>query len=102
MTHGDEHALPSLSSYLRVLRRRKWVIVVCMLVVPITAYFYSARQPAQYQSSAQVYLSSQDLAGALTGISSAYVDQARLADTAASLAHVPAVARDAIASARFK
>ena len=102
MTHGDEHALPSLSSYLRVLRRRKWVIVVCMLVVPITAYFYSARQPAQYQSSAQVYLSSQDLAGALTGISSAYVDQARLADTAASLAHVPAVARDAIASARVK
>ena len=102
MTHGDEHALPSLSSYLRVLRRRKWVIVVCMLVVPITTYFYSARQPAQYQSSAQVYLSSQDLAGALTGISSAYVDQARLADTAASLAHVPAVARDAIASARVK
>jgi uncharacterized protein involved in exopolysaccharide biosynthesis len=102
MTHGDEHALPSLSSYLRVLRRRKWVIVVCMLVVPATAYFYSARQPAQYQSSAQVYLSSQDLAGALTGISTAYVDQARLADTAASLAHVPAVARDAIASARVK
>ena len=102
MTHGDEHALPSLSSYLRVLRRRKWVIVVCMLVVPTTAYFYSARQPAQYQSSAQVYLSSQDLAGALTGISSAYVDQARLADTAASLAHVPAVAQDAIASARVK
>ena len=102
MTHGDEHALPSLSSYLRVLRRRKWIIVVCMVVVPTTAYFYSARQPAQYQSSAQVYLSSQDLAGALTGISSAYVDQARLADTAASLAHVPAVAQDAIASARVK
>ncbi len=51
MTHGDEHALPSLSSYLRVLRRRKWVIVVCMLVVPITAYFYSARQPAQSSSA---------------------------------------------------
>ena len=70
--------------------------------MPATAYFYSARQPAQYQASAQVYLSSQDLAGALTGISSAYVDQARLADTAASLAHVPAVAQDAIAAARVE
>src|SRR4029078_11888016 len=98
MTHGDEHPLPPLSSYLRVLRRRKWVIVVCMLVVPITTYFYSARQPAQYQSSAQVSVSGQVLAGALTGTTSAYVDQARLADPAASLAHVPAVARDAIAS----
>ena len=76
--------------------------MVCTVVVPTTAYFYSARQPAQYQASAQVYLSSQDLAGALTGISSTYVDQPRLADTAASLAHVPAVARMRSHSARVK
>jgi Mrp family chromosome partitioning ATPase len=100
LTEGDEYGSPSLLSYLRILRRRKWIIVACTVVVPAAAYFYSARQPAQYQASAQVYLSSQDLAGALTGISSPYVDQARLADTAASLAHVPAVAQDAIASAR--
>ena len=99
MMENDGHGSPSLASYLRVLRRRKWIILVCTLFVPATAYFYSARQPAQYQASAQVYLSSQDLAGALTGISTGYVDQARLADTAASLAHVRAVAEDAIASA---
>ena len=98
MIETDGHGSPSLGSYLRVLRRRKWIILACTLVVPAAAYFYSARQPAQYQASAQVYLSSQDLAGALTGISTGYVDQARLADTAASLAHVRAVAEDAIAS----
>ena len=98
----DGHGSPSLASYLRVLRRRKWIILACTLVVPAAAYFYSARQPAQYQASAQVYLSSQDLAGALTGISTGYVDQARLADTAASLAHVRAVAEDAIASSHVE
>ena len=46
-----------------------------------------------------MYLSSQDLAGALTGISTPWVDEVRLADTLASLAHVPAVAEDAIALA---
>jgi tyrosine-protein kinase len=102
MMETDGHGSPSLASYLRVLRRRKWIILACTLVVPAAAYFYSARQPAQYQSSAQVYLSSQDLAGALTGISAGYVDQARLADTAASLAHVRAVAEEAIASSHVE
>ncbi len=86
----------SLSTYLRVLRRRKWIVIACAVLVPATAYFLSARQPAQYQASADVYLSSQDLAGALTGISAPYVDEARLADTQAMLAHVPLVAQRAI------
>jgi capsular exopolysaccharide synthesis family protein len=99
---SEGYGSPSLSSYLRVLRRRKWIILACTLAVPAAAYFYSARQPAQYQASAQVYLSSQDLAGALTGISTGYVDQTRLADTAASLAHVRDVAEDAIASSHVE
>jgi Mrp family chromosome partitioning ATPase/capsular polysaccharide biosynthesis protein len=65
-------------------------------LVPAAAYFTSARQAAQYESSAEVYLSSQDLAGALTGISGGYVDEVRLAETQASLAHVPTVAREAL------
>ena len=102
MTHSDELGSWSLSAYLRVLRRRKWIIIACTLLVPFAAYFYSARQPAKYQASAQVYLSSQDLAGALTGISTGYVDETRLADTAASLAHVRAVAQSAVALAGVK
>src|SRR5574338_314230 len=102
MSHSDPLGAWSLSAYLRVLRRRKLIILACTVLVPVAAYFYSARQPAKYQASAQVYLSSQDLAGALTGISSGYVDQTRLADTAATLARVPAVAESAIALSGVK
>jgi Mrp family chromosome partitioning ATPase/capsular polysaccharide biosynthesis protein len=94
--HRDELGATSLSDYLRVLRRRWWIVVACAVLVPAAAYYYSARQPSQYQASAEVYLSSQDLAGALTGISTGYVDESRLADTAATLAHTPTVAERAV------
>jgi len=93
---ASHHEASSLSAYLRVLRRRKWIIIACAVVVPVTAYVLSARQPDQYQASAEVYLSSQDLAGSLTGISAPYVDEVRLADTQARLAQVPVVARRAL------
>ena len=92
----------SLSGYLRVLRRRKWILLLCVCLVPIVAYVLTARQPAQYQASAQVYLSTEDIAGALTGISAPYVDEVRLADTQASLAQIPEVARRAIALSGVK
>jgi Mrp family chromosome partitioning ATPase len=94
--HGSEHESSTLSGYLRILRRRKWIIIACALLVPAAAYALSSRQTPVYESSAQVYLSSQDLAGALTGISAPWVDEVRLADTQASLAQVPTVAREAL------
>ena len=97
MEGGLGHETSSLSTYLRVLRRRKLIVLVCAILVPVSAYVLSARQPSQYQASADVYLSSQDLAGALTGISVQYVDEVRLADTQARLAQVPIVAGRAIA-----
>ena len=96
------HEATSLSAYLRVLRRRKWIIIACAIVVPVTAYVLSARQPAQYQASAQVYLSSEDIAGALTGISASYVDPVQLADSQAALAQTPAVAQAAVARSGLK
>ena len=95
-TLTSQHEATSLSAYLRVLRRRKWIVIVCALLVPATAYVLSARQPAVYKASADVYLSSEDLAGALTGIPAAYVDEVRLADTQARLAQTPFVARKTI------
>ena len=77
MEAASPHEVSSLSTYLRILRRRKWIVLACVILTPLTAYVVTARQPAQYQASAQVYLSSQDLAGALTGISVPYVDARR-------------------------
>ena len=47
----------SLGTYLEIVRRRAWVVVVCALVVPAVAYELSSRQPATYASFADVYMS---------------------------------------------
>ena len=88
----------SLSSYLRVLRRRKWVVIFCALIVPATAYVLSARQADEFESSAEVYVSRQNIASALTGIedTSLIVDERRAAETQARLAATPDVARAAL------
>ena len=92
----------SLSTYLAILRRRGWIVVLCGVVAAVVAYELSSRQPAQYTSSADVYVNQQDIASALTGINSFDYSSAALAvDTQASLADVPAVAARALKLAKL-
>ena len=100
MEYDSEHESASLSTYLRVLRRRKWIVLACALLVPAAALFFSFRQPAQYASSADVLLSRQNLGNVLTGTSDlTLVPDDRLTATQATLAHTPDVASAAIAIA---
>ena len=94
-SHGEA---PSLSTYLHVLRRRKWIIIACAILVPAAALFFSARQTALYQSSAEVFINKENIASALTGIqdTTLFVDEERAAETQANLAAVPEVARSAL------
>jgi len=85
----------SLSSYVRIIRRRIWIVIVCAILVPTVAYVVSARQQSVYRASAEVYLSTEDIAATLTGISAQYVDESRMTETQAKLAHVPDVAERA-------
>jgi Mrp family chromosome partitioning ATPase/capsular polysaccharide biosynthesis protein len=88
---------PSLSTYVRVLRRRKWIVLVCVVLVPAAALFFSLRQPESYESTSEVYINEQNLASALTGIdASLFVDSETAAETQASLARVPTVAAAAL------
>ncbi len=89
----------SLRDYLRVLRRRKWVVLVVALLVPAAAVAVSLRQAAVFEASAGVVLRFEDLASTLTGSldSSARGDPARLAKTQARLASTRAVAERAVA-----
>ena len=98
---ASHHEASSLSAYMRVLRRRKWIVIVCALLVPLAAFFFSARQEKIYQSSAEVYLNKQDIGSALTGIENQalFVDEDRAAETQANLASVPAVATLALKNA---
>jgi succinoglycan biosynthesis transport protein ExoP len=91
----------SLSDHLRVARRRKWVILQAVVVVPAAALLFSLQQPRLYEASAEVLLSRQNLAAALTDTPDVTLSQeaARLVETQANLARVPAVAARTLAEA---
>ncbi len=89
----------TLADYLSILRRRKWVVVVPLLLVPIVAYVYSSGQASVYAASSEVLLSRQDLGSSLSGVTNAdiFTDADRFATTQAALARVPEVARRTVA-----
>ena len=89
-----QHDGSTLRDSLRVVRRRKWVILLAVLLVPLAAVLFSLRQEARYEASAEVLLSRADLAASLTGTPGLFAseDATRFGQTQARLARVPAVA----------
>src|SRR2546423_14719834 len=85
----------TLRDHLRVVRRRKWLILLALLVVPAATVAYSLHQKPLYRATAQVLLSHQNLATTLTGTPdpTAYLQADRVAQTQADLARAPQVAR---------
>lgn len=90
----------SLRDYLRIARRRRWIILLALVLVPIGAVLFSLREERMYSSHAEVLLNRQNLANALTGTvdPSIYVQADHVAQTQADLARVPAVAQRALAA----
>ena len=64
----DPHDGPGVRTYLQVLRRRKWIFLQALILVPLLALALSLRQTPLYQASAQVLLKYQNLTGGLSGI----------------------------------
>jgi succinoglycan biosynthesis transport protein ExoP len=98
----DEMRHPStLRDYLAVIRRRKWIILAAVILVPAVAVAYSSRQTELYQAEAQVLLSQVNLANSLTGTpeSSVYQPVERVSQTQATVARVPEIAQRAVAQA---
>lgn len=89
-TEGAQGA--TLRDYLNVARRRKWIIVQAVVLVPLAAVAFSLHQPKLYEASAQVLLSSQNLAAELTGTQTGTSAPDRVAQTQADLAGTPGVA----------
>jgi capsular exopolysaccharide synthesis family protein len=52
---------PGLRDQIRVLRRRKWLILAAIVVVPVATVLISTSRPPEYQATAQVLLSNQSL-----------------------------------------
>jgi succinoglycan biosynthesis transport protein ExoP len=85
----------TLRDYLQVVKRRKWMIIQAVVLVPLAAILFSLQQTPMYQATADVLLSRQNLANTLNGIQdpSVYTQADRLAQTQADLARSPEVAR---------
>jgi tyrosine-protein kinase len=89
----------TIGDYIGVVLRYKWLILVAAILVPVAAYVYSAHKPKIFDASAEVYLNTQtsDITASITGINTTTVyDPDRTLQTAAQLAHGPAVAQTAL------
>ena len=95
----DEGA--TLRDYVRVVRRRKWIILQAVLLLPIAAVVFSLQQQKLYRAGADVLLVQQNLATQLNGITdpTVYQQADRRAQTQADLARGPEIARQALRSA---
>ncbi len=92
--HHAEHSA-TLRDYLHVVRRRKWIILQAVVLVPLAAVAFSLHQQRLYQASAQVLLSTQNLAAQVTGTQSTGLNLQpdRIAQTQAGVARVPVIAQ---------
>ena len=84
-----------LGHYFAVIRRRRWILLQALVVVPLAAVIYSLSQQTMYQATSEVLLSRQNIASTLTGTTdpNAGAQADRIAQTQARLAVVPEVAR---------
>lgn len=94
-----------LRDYLHVLQRRKWIVLLAIVIVPLAAVALSLRQSPLYQSSADVLLSYQSLPSNVSGINdpnsySYFVDPVRTTDTQLQIAELPLLANRVAAALR--
>jgi Mrp family chromosome partitioning ATPase/capsular polysaccharide biosynthesis protein len=94
-----------LRDYLHILRRRKWIVLQALVIVPLAAVALALRQSPLYQSSADVLLRYQSLPSTVSGINdpnsySYYVDPVRSTDTQLQVAELPLIANRVAAALR--
>jgi succinoglycan biosynthesis transport protein ExoP len=82
----------TLATYMHTLRRRAWILALCLVLVPAAALFVSERSAKQYQASAEVYANGDDVASILTGINTSSAS-GNSAENIVYLALTPRVAR---------
>ncbi|MGH2796342.1 MAG: division plane positioning ATPase MipZ [Thermoleophilaceae bacterium] len=98
MTATPEADAVTLHDYLRVVRRRKWVVLQAVLILPLVAVAFSLHQQKRYEASADVLLNSGNLAPTVPGAPQSGLSQEaeRITQTQAQVARVPEVVRNAL------
>jgi len=92
---ASPRATAGLRDHLTLLRRRKWALIVALVVVPVAALAFSLGQQRLYEASSEVLVSRQNLSASLNGSPDPLASQNadRLVQTQAAVARVPEVAR---------
>ena len=95
MSEGDAHGghSTSLRDYLRVVRRRKWIILQAVILVPAVAVGLSLRQEKVYKATSQVLLVQQNPADQFNGINQSSVSTGRPAGADAGRSRAGAASR---------
>jgi tyrosine-protein kinase len=99
---GQFGEAPSLRHNLALLRRGLWIIVLTASLATAASVYWSLRETSLYRASAQVFLNTQNLAATLSNVQPSSTDPARLGQTQAQLARIPAVAARAIVASRVR
>src|SRR5438445_1453350 len=94
----------SLLDYVEIVRRRKWLVVQALVVVPLVAVVVSLQQSPLWSATASDLFNGQSLAATLAGTSdpAAGQDPARVLQTQADLAKSNTVARLALRTAHVR
>lgn len=80
----------SFGDYLSIIRRRRWIVLQALIIIPAVAVALSYRKPTIYVASADVFLNRQNPAASIAGSSLALPQQSD--ETEAALARFPALA----------
>src|ERR671937_1825469 len=91
---ADGQPLSTLHDYLRVLKRRKWILLPPLVLAPAAAVMVSLGKPVRYEASAQVLVNRQNLPANIAGVNDpTQLDSVRLLTTQAQFARLPTIAR---------
>jgi polysaccharide biosynthesis transport protein len=93
------HTGRPMGDYLKIIRRRWWILVAATVIVTGLTYFLSSLQTPSYQATADVLIGSQDIFSSQGNGSSSSKDAAFYAATQAALANNEAIAKKAIQTA---
>ncbi len=85
--------MADLAEFLKIIRRRAWIVVLAVLLLPSAAVYYSERQPDRYEATSKVLLSRQNLAATISGIPDYTFYDPSVAQTQAELAKDSQVAQ---------
>jgi polysaccharide biosynthesis transport protein len=93
------HDVRTLSDYVRVVQRRKWLILSVAVLFPVAVLLYSLERSPLYKASAEVLINRATPVPDVTSPQGAPNQPERDAKTEAKVAAVPAVAREVLKAA---